>query len=186
MERYSYNDGVLCLWACSCFSFVCLRTKHAAPSLPIRLIPEFVENVFVPSLSLCLYRILSLSRHLAAIGRAVEAALPEGMGASEETIDALNKSCAEFVCLVSSEARTVRSSSVMSREDVVEAIKRLGLEAYLEGAEEVAAADAEKVHAHRKRKKKPKQSKEEQEAAASKQRELLQATAESFYSERGL
>lgn len=29
----------------------------------------------------------------------------------------------EFVCLVSSEARTVRSSSVMSRTDVVEAIK---------------------------------------------------------------
>ena len=30
---------------------------------------------------------------------------------------------AEFVCLVSSEARTVRGSSVMSRTDVVEAIK---------------------------------------------------------------
>eukprot|EP00904_Undaria_pinnatifida_P004475 jgi/Undpi1/14028/HiC_scaffold_9.g03679.m1 len=93
----------------------------------------------------------------------------------------------EFVCLVSSEAKTVRgSNSIMNGKDVVEAIKRLGLEAYLEGAEEVAAADAEKVHAKRKRKKKPKQSKEEQEAAAIKQRELLQATAESFYSERGL
>ena len=44
---------------------------------------------------LALYMVyLPLPWYLAAIGRAVEAALPEGMGASEEAREALNKSCA--------------------------------------------------------------------------------------------
>ncbi|CAM9151810.1 unnamed protein product [Ectocarpus sp. 12 AP-2014] len=126
----------------------------------------------------------------ATIARAVEAALPNGMTATDEMVEAINKSCAEFVNLLSTEASAKAKGSgknpVMSNEDVVEAIKRLGLEAYLTGAEEGAAADSEKEQARRKRKRKPKQSKEAEEAAANKQRELLEATAKSFYEDQGL
>ncbi|CAN0028756.1 unnamed protein product [Ectocarpus sp. 13 AM-2016] len=113
------------------------------------------------------------------------------MTATDEMVEAINKSCAaEFVNLLSTEASAKAKDSgknpVMSNEDVVEAIKRLGLEAYLTGAEEGAAADTEKEQARRKRKRKPKQSKEAEEAAANRQRELLEATAKSFYEDQGL
>ncbi|CAM9289968.1 unnamed protein product [Pylaiella littoralis] len=126
----------------------------------------------------------------AAITRAVEAALPEGMVATDGTLEAINRGCAEFVSLVSTESSTVLEDvgnhSIMSKKDVVDAMKRLGLEVYLAEAEDRAAEDVAKVQANKKRKKKTKPSKEEEAAAAKRQRELLEATAKSFYDEQGL
>ncbi|CAN0112815.1 unnamed protein product [Ectocarpus sp. 4 AP-2014] len=63
----------------------------------------------------------------ATIARAVEAALPDGMTATDEMVEAINKSCAEFVNLLSTEASAKAKASgknpVMSNEDVVEAVK---------------------------------------------------------------
>ncbi|CAM9927061.1 unnamed protein product [Scytosiphon promiscuus] len=112
------------------------------------------------------------------------------MAATEDTIDEINKSCAEFVNLLCTEASIEgvdrAKNPLMSQKDVVDAIKRLGLEAYLAAAEGDAAVDMEKEQAKRQRKRKPKQSKEEEAAAAARQQELLEATAKSFYSDQGL
>eukprot|EP00903_Cladosiphon_okamuranus_P006919 g6734.t1 len=112
------------------------------------------------------------------------------MAATDETLEAINKGCAEFVNLVSTEAsvdaRGAETTSTMSTIDVVDAIKRLGLESYLTSAEEQAVSDTKRVQKKRKEKRKPKLSKEEEAAAADRQRELLEATAKSFYEDQGL
>eukprot|EP00752_Nemacystus_decipiens_P006930 g6223.t1 len=126
----------------------------------------------------------------AAISRAVEAVIPDGMAATDETLEAINKACAEFVSLVSTEASTeardADKASTMSTQDVVDAIKRLGLEGYLAGAEEQAVSDTNLIQEKRKKKRKRKLSKEEEAAAANRQRELLEATAKRFYEDQGL
>lgn len=123
---------------------------------------------------------LSLPR--ATVYKMIMEMLPMGVGCSKETRDLLVDCCNEFVHLISSEANEVCEKSgrkTISPEHVLEALKNLGFEDYLE---EVQAAHEE--HTTQSKEKERIRASSKAEIAKLSQDELLRQQQELFQQAR--
>ncbi|GAA5981714.1 hypothetical protein JCM11641_004223 [Rhodosporidiobolus odoratus] len=93
----------------------------------------------------------------ATVAKLIAELLPQGFSASKEVKDLICECCKEFVLTISSEANEIcekESKKTISPEHIVNALKALGFEDFVEGVEDVLKEHKEVAKGERVAKKK--------------------------------